>query len=458
MIARRREIDLENIFTYELASVPLSLAKLDGSLNKTAESNILQELERHGSNYPSLPSEEKLTSWIIDGMALLQMFGHGKAATFGELASKIFDIVRHLFNTSSVLRVDIVFDRYDTEHSIKEMERQRRQNVSGYEVQIYSSSVPVPKLWDKFMSSNTNKPELAKFLCEHWSSQYVACVPSGKMFVLSGDFVDREKAVIMRDGSCEFCEPLSCNHEEADTRLILHANDAKQISERIVIWSPDTDVGVLGIQHYKNIKRELWLCTGVKDKSRFVPLHEIAINMGTKRCDILPICHPLSGCDTTSAFSRLGKLKLWNEVSESVKTYKKLCDLGENIEITPESLATVEKLLIKLYGSNVNTINKARYVLFCQKQATGESLPPTDDALKFHVMRVNYQLFIWKKALVATPTIPPPTGNGWHLEDDILVPTLIEREPAPNTLVEFTTCGCQKGCGRNCKCQKEDLP
>ena len=132
--------------------------------------------------------------------------------------------------------------------------------MSGYEVQIYSSSVPVPKLWDRFKSSNTNKAELAKFLSEHWSSQYVACVPSRKMFLLSGGFVNREKAVIMTDGSCELCE----HHEEADTRLILHANDAKQISERIVIWSPDTDVGVLGIQHHKNIKRELWLCTGVK--------------------------------------------------------------------------------------------------------------------------------------------------------------------------------------------------
>ena len=183
------------------------------------------------------------------------------------------------------------------------------------------------------MSSNTNKAKLAKFLCKYWSSQYVACVPSGKMFILSGGFADHEKAVIMRDGSCELCEPLSCNHEEADTRLILHASDAKQISERIVIWSPDTDVGVLGIHHYKNIKRELWLRTGVKDKSRFVPLHEIAINLGTKHCDILPVCHALSGCDTTSAFSRLGKLKLRNEVSGSVKKYKKLCDLGENIEL-----------------------------------------------------------------------------------------------------------------------------
>ena len=131
--------------------------------------------------------------------------------------------------------------------------------------------------------------------------------------------------------------------------------------------------------------------------------------MGTKHCDILPVCHALSGCDPAKAFFRLGRLKLWNEVSGSVKTYKKLCDLGENIEITPDSLATVEKLIVKLYGARVNPINKARYVLFCQKRTTGESLPPTDNALKFHVMRVNYQLFIWKKALAAKPTIPPLT-------------------------------------------------
>ena len=58
---------------------------------------------------------------------------------------------------------------------------------------------------------------------------------------------------------------------------------------------------------------------------------------------------------------------------------------------------------------------------------------------------------------MAKPTIPPSTGNRWHIKEDILVPRLIEREPAPNTLEEFTTCGCQKGCSRNCNCQKKDL-
>ena len=55
--------------------------------------------------------------------------------------------------------------------------------------------------------------------------------------------------------------------------------------------------------------------------------------------------------------------------------------MGENIEITPDGLATVEKLLIKFLWRKRK--HKTRYVLFCQKQATGESLPPTDDALNF---------------------------------------------------------------------------
>ena len=44
VIARRREVDLENIFTYELASVPLSLARLDGSLIRQLRVNCFKNL------------------------------------------------------------------------------------------------------------------------------------------------------------------------------------------------------------------------------------------------------------------------------------------------------------------------------------------------------------------------------------------------------------------------------
>jgi len=55
-----------------------------------------------------------------------------------------------------------------------------------------------------------------------------------------------------------------CSHEEADTRLILHAHHAALNGFRsIVIKSVDTEVAVLAIANYSKIGcSELWLAFG----------------------------------------------------------------------------------------------------------------------------------------------------------------------------------------------------
>ena len=40
-----RTVDLTDIITYELGPIPLSLAKPNGNMNKTAKSKLMQELE-----------------------------------------------------------------------------------------------------------------------------------------------------------------------------------------------------------------------------------------------------------------------------------------------------------------------------------------------------------------------------------------------------------------------------
>ena len=127
----RREIDLENIFTYELASVPLSLARLDDSLNKTAKSKLLQELERHGSDYPSLPPEEKLTSWIVDGMNLLQMLGHGKQQLLVNWQVRSLMLFINCSTHRQFSELTLFLTDMTQSTQIKEMERQRQQNVLG---------------------------------------------------------------------------------------------------------------------------------------------------------------------------------------------------------------------------------------------------------------------------------------------------------------------------------------
>ena len=108
-------------------------------------------------------------------------------------------------------------------------------------------------------------------------------------------------------------EPNSCSdHEEAATRLLLHAKHAETTHQWIVIQSPDTDVAVLSIAHFEDLScQELWFQTGVKDKQRFVPVHAIQHSLGQLLCNCLPSFHALTGCDSTSALSGIGKKKAW---------------------------------------------------------------------------------------------------------------------------------------------------
>ena len=65
----------------------------------------------------------------------------------------------------------------------------------------------------------------------------------GQQLVIGGEF-NRAVAVIKGQYT------LRSDHEEADTRLLLHAKHASEDHERIVIQSPDTDVVLLCVSLY----------------------------------------------------------------------------------------------------------------------------------------------------------------------------------------------------------------
>ena len=72
-----------------------------------------------------------------------------------------------------------------------------------------------------------------------------------------------------------------CTHEEADTRILLHLEDAvKQGYNKVSIRTVDTDVVVLA----------------------YLPAHEMADALGPDRCVALPMFH-----DTVSCFGGRGK-------------------------------------------------------------------------------------------------------------------------------------------------------
>ena len=330
--SKSRDINLRDLLKYELSPVPCALAHTDGSLRKNTKSCLLSVLEECVQALPRLPtinSDEPSTAYVLDGMAAVQMLKTAGARTFKEMGSSYFDGITAPLGKNNCVRVDVVFDRYDKADSIKEGERVRRGAIVGFEVEISGPNTPVPKNWKSFISNPVNKINLQHFLSTMWTEKGKLRLKPGQQLVLAGCFPNPEDVrLVVRGNACSL-NSLKCDHEEADTRMMLHASNCSYQHPRVVVQSPDTDVAVLCVHTYESMRcEELWFKTGVKDKLRFVPVHTLTEVLGTNLCNLLPAFHALTGCDTTSALYQIGKRKGWKVLKDHAERYANMSHLG----------------------------------------------------------------------------------------------------------------------------------
>ena len=99
---------------------------------------------------------------------------------------------------------------------------------------------------------------------------------------------------------------LASNHEEADTKLLLHAVDATiSGATSIEIMSPDTDVFVLSVRRFPQLCHVCYQKRGAFTKDRIV--RRIVDALGPGRIEALPGFQAWSGADVTRRFA--GKQK-----------------------------------------------------------------------------------------------------------------------------------------------------
>ena len=461
--AKSRSVNLKNVLSYELSTVPFSMTHIDGTLRKTNKSVLLGELQINGDMHPKLPPTQSgvSTALVIDGMAVVQMIKSGGATTFGELASIHFKFITSSMGMNGCCRVDIVFDQY-LPMSIKAGERLQRGQSSALEVKILSQETPIPKQWHKYIANPENKRNLCDFLVKSIATMGHSMLHEGQQLYIGGGHKnDTERAILISRGQQIVVEALNSNHEEADTRLLLHAKHASMNHQRIIIQSPDTDVAVLCTAHFELLNcQELWFRTGVRDKVRYIAIHKIFPRLGKNVCKSLPGFHAVTGCDSTSSFAGIGKKKAFKILLENNAYQEALGELGDKVEISNNTLVTCEQFVCNLY-TNVKKagckVDDIRYWLFCQKQKRNEGLPPTSDSLYQHLKRANFQAYVWKKSFESIQHLPKPENHGWKIENDVLQPVLMTKDPAPTGLLQLTHCGC-KNCSRAyCACKVSDL-
>ena len=246
-------------------------------------------------------------------------------------------------------------------------------------------------------------------------------------------------------------------------RLLLHAKYASEAYPgcRIILQSPDTDVLILSVAHFSCLNpSEFWFKTGIKDRLRYVPVHELSQKLGVKLCRALLSYHAITGCDSTSALDKVGKKKHWPAFEKNEEHQERLGLLGTEANLSDVVVSGCESFVCDLYPFHrrkVHTTDELRYLLFCQKKSKNECLPPTSDSLLQHLKRANYQVLVWRKALTAIQALPEPAGHGWAMEEGCLKPVYMTKDPAPASLLELTTCGCKSGCETNCSCNNTGL-
>ena len=89
------------------------------------------------------------------------------------------------------------------------------------------------------------------------------------------------------------------NHEEADTRMLLHAANASQSGMgKVMIRTVDTDVVVIAIGMFSSLNlSELWISFGTGKNQCLLSTHSICGAIGAAKCNGLPFFHAFTGCD-----------------------------------------------------------------------------------------------------------------------------------------------------------------
>ena len=128
----------------------------------------------------------------------------------------------------------------------------------------------VPSSWNNFLRQDDNKTELFEFL----AALIERIETLNKVVVTKGNDVISNTDIDKHDLS-------PCTHEEADTRLFLHAKDAsKEGFKKITISSPDTDVVVIAMACFSDLNIEkLWIAFGKGKDFRWIPIHEICSSL-----------------------------------------------------------------------------------------------------------------------------------------------------------------------------------
>lgn len=182
---------------------------------------------------------------------------------------------------------------------------------------------------------------------------------------------------------------------------------------------------------------------------------------------IVAFLYVFTGCDTVSAFHRIGKSKILNCLPKE-KLLELATPFNEAAADPSVIIANGIQVIKALYLTDPDKAWESKYkknlslselrfrhyqnaTMKKSSQFQLQNLPPTETAAAQHCLRAYHQVQTWLGNYL------DPLKYGWKLENSCFLPTTSTDEMIPPEVANIVSCRCQSGCGNQCGCRKHGL-
>ncbi|KAK3924189.1 RNA 3'-terminal phosphate cyclase [Frankliniella fusca] len=280
-------------------------------------------------------------------------------------------------------------------------------------------------------------------------------------------------------------------------------------AQSVTVVTKDTDIVAILIARGSDLSEITVKSPGAGSAAdRIFAIGSIRKQLG-EMADCVLAAHAFTGCDTTSAIFRKGKLKAWDILKQNEDRRGAARTFNDPHTDKEEIVACGEKLFMALYPKvkGVASLDELRYYEYGRLVAKKSpmhvpllaDLPPTSEGARQHSLRVYLTVQGWlgnsldptewgwqariqkcskEGGKVVTFAylprgLPSPKGGGnypnyhppgsapggWCRGDRSLHPVPSTLQPAPEELLKLVACNCKSGCkeGSGCSCRKANL-
>ena len=411
--------DKTEIFKYELSSQPSSMFDSMGCMRAAQKANLADAIWRFGDC-----SAEKLNmpndcSCVIDGGSLIHKLPWEKGLSFGEIIDRYVASVKRI----DAVSITVVFDGYSAGPSTKDaMHLKRTKGIFGSKV-TFTEKTPFMSKKETFLANSENKQCFIELLSKTM----------------------QENGIVTK---------------HADV-LIAKTAIQSALKAQTVLLGEDTDLLVLLLFFYESSSSKLVFRPN-NDKMTIPKIWDIGKTkdiLGDELCEVLPVIHGITGCDTTSKLFGIGKGSALKKFADS-SVLKEVAYVFLKESSKEDVLRAGEFLITSLYGGaqseglDILRYNKfANKVLVSKQVVQVHTLPPTAEAASHHILRTYQQVQSW----VGDGTLNP-SDFGWDISNGKMMPIKMKNQPAPQRLLSIIRCNCKTNCdNKRCTCKKHGL-